>query len=149
VACAQSDLSAQLTPIASVQSASPTPLCARPFQFGQVGRAYGLSSGGVWEGWQSPDGEVLRTFAIITTAANRETSELHDRIPLVLAAADWRLWLGEEAGDAAELRPASDGTPRAWSVSPRGNSPRNNDARLIEPMRMAAENGVIRPRLSV
>jgi putative SOS response-associated peptidase YedK len=39
------------------------------------------SLGGIWEGWRSPDGEVLRTFAIITTAANREMSALHDRTP--------------------------------------------------------------------
>ena len=53
-----------------------------------------LAFGGIWEGWRSPDGEVLRTFAIITTAANREMSELHDRMPLVLEETDWRLWVG-------------------------------------------------------
>jgi putative SOS response-associated peptidase YedK len=101
-----------------------------------------LALGGIWEGWRSADGEVLRTFAIITTPANREMSELHDRMPLVLEEPDWRLWLGEEAGDAAGLlRPAPDGTLKAWPVSPRVNSPRNNDASLIEPMRMAAEGG--------
>jgi putative SOS response-associated peptidase YedK len=85
---------------------------------------------------------VLRTFAIITTPANREMRELHDRMPLVLEEPDWRLWLGEDAGDAvALLRPAPDSTLKAWPVSPRVNSPRNNDASLIEPMRMAAEGG--------
>ena len=52
-------------------------------------------------------------------------SKLHDRMPLVLVLVetDWRLWLGEETGDAAELlRPAPDGTLRAWPVSPRVNS---------------------------
>jgi putative SOS response-associated peptidase YedK len=93
-----------------------------------------LAFGGIWEGWRSPDGEVLRTFAIITTPANREMSTLHDRMPLVLEEPDWCLWLGEDDGDAAELlRPAPDGTLRAWPVSPRVNSPRNNDASLIEP----------------
>jgi putative SOS response-associated peptidase YedK len=101
-----------------------------------------LAFGGIWEGWRSLEGEVLRTFAIITTAANHEMTKLHDRMPLVLEEPDWRLWLGEAAGDAAELlRPAPDGTLTAWPVSPRVNSPRNNDASLIEPMRMAAEGG--------
>ena len=85
---------------------------------------------------------MLRSFAIITTPANREMSALHDRMPLVLEQPDWRLWLGDDAGDAAELlRPAPDGTLRAWPVSPRVNSPRNNDASLIEPMIMAADGG--------
>jgi putative SOS response-associated peptidase YedK len=101
-----------------------------------------LALGGIWEGWRSPDGEVWRTFAIITTAANREMSALHPRMPLVLEPPDWRLWLGEETGDAAVLlRPAADGTLRAWPVSPQVNSPRNNDAGLIEPMTMTAEGG--------
>ena len=77
-----------------------------------------LPSGASRKGWRSPEGEVLRTFAIITTPANREMSALHDRMPLVLEQPDWRLWLGDDAGDAAELlRPAPDGTLRAWPVS--------------------------------
>jgi putative SOS response-associated peptidase YedK len=61
----------------------------------------------------------------------------------VLEEADWRLWLRENAGHPARLlRPgAPDGTLQAWPVSPRVNSPRTNDASLIEPMRMAAEGG--------
>jgi putative SOS response-associated peptidase YedK len=30
-----------------------------------------LAFGGLWEGWKSPEGKVVRTFVIITTAANR------------------------------------------------------------------------------
>ena len=101
-----------------------------------------LAFGGIWEGWRSPEGEVLRSFAIITTGANREMSALHDRMPLVLEEPDWRLWLGEDAGDAAALlRPAPNGTLQAWPVSPRVNSPRNNDAGLLEPMILATEGG--------
>jgi putative SOS response-associated peptidase YedK len=70
-------------------------------------------------------------------------SELYDRMPLVLEERAWRLWLGKDAGGAAELlRPAPDGTLRAWPVSPRVSSPRNEgDARLIEPLIMTAEGG--------
>ena len=83
-----------------------------------------------------------RVESCATTAADREMSSLHDRMPLVLEELAWRLWLGEHAGSAAELlRPAPDGTLRAWPVSPRVNSPRNNDASLTEPTIMAAEGG--------
>ena len=69
-------------------------------------------------------------------------SELHNRMPLVLEEPDWRLWLGEHAGDASELlRPAPHGTLRAWPVSPRVNSPRSHDATRIAPMIMAVEGG--------
>ena len=101
-----------------------------------------LAFGGIWEGWKSPEGEVVRSFAIITTAANREMVGIHNRMPLVLEAADWPTWLGEEPGEAAALlRPAPDGTLRTWPVSTRVNSPRNNNASLIEPMVAEGEGG--------
>jgi putative SOS response-associated peptidase YedK len=113
----------------------------QPFAIARVDEAP-LAFGGLWEGWRSPDGEVLRTFAIITTAANHEMAELHHRMPLVLEEQDWQLWLGEDEGDARTLlQPAPNGTLKAWSVSTRVNSPRNNDAGLIEPGRKAAESG--------
>ena len=113
----------------------------QPYAIARVDKAP-LAFGGIWEGWRSPEGEVLRTFAIITTGANREMSALHDRMPLVLEEPDWRLWLGEDEGDATTLlRPAPDGTLQAWPVSPRVNSPRNNDAGLLEPMVLATEGG--------
>ena len=54
-----------------------------------IARADGatLALGAIWEGWRSEDGEVVRSFAIITTAANAEMRALHDRMPLVLEPA--------------------------------------------------------------
>jgi len=104
--------------------------------------------GGIREGWRSPEGEVLGTVAISTTAANQEIRELHDRTPLVLEQADLALWLGEESGNlAAPLRPSPvpDGSLRSRPVSPCVNSPRKNGASLIEPMRMGAEGGGSNP----
>ena len=40
-----------------------------------------LALAGIWEGWRSPDGDVLRTFAIITTEANAQMSTLHMLYP--------------------------------------------------------------------
>jgi putative SOS response-associated peptidase YedK len=51
-----------------------------------IARADGdpLAFAGIWEGWRSPDGEVLRPFAILTTAANAQMSVLHNRMPIIL-----------------------------------------------------------------
>jgi putative SOS response-associated peptidase YedK len=61
-----------------------------------IARADGepLAFAGIWETWRPPDGNVLRTFAIITTEANVQMSALHNRMPVILEAEDWPAWLG-------------------------------------------------------
>ena len=47
-----------------------------------IGRTDGqpVGSAALWEGWKSPDGEILRTFTILTTEANAEMRAVHDLI---------------------------------------------------------------------
>ena len=74
----------------------------------------------------------LRTFTIATTAANNDMAPLHDRMPVILDPDDWPVWLGEEAGEPAELlRPSSPGTVRLWPVGRAVNSVRNNGPELL------------------
>ena len=55
---------------------------------------YPFGLGGAWENWKDPaSGERIRTFAIITTDANELVAEIHDRMPLILAPADYGRWL--------------------------------------------------------
>ena len=92
-----------------------------------------LAFAGLWEGWRAPDGEVLRTFAILTTAANAPLRHLHHRMPVIVEAADWPAWLGETDGDpAAVMHPAGDHVMRFWPVSRAVNSVRNNGADLLD-----------------
>ena len=42
----------------------------------------------------------------MTTGANKAMSEIHHRMPVVLAAGDWALWLGEDGKGAATLMQA-------------------------------------------
>jgi putative SOS response-associated peptidase YedK len=101
-----------------------------------IARADGemLAFAGIWEGWRSPDGAVLRTFAIITTDANAQMSTLHSRMPVILEKADWPLWLGEaDAGAEMLLRPAPEGVLRIWPVDKRVGNVRNDGPELLEP----------------
>ena len=92
-----------------------------------------LAFAGVWESWRAPDGEVLRTFAILTTSANATMQALHERMPVILEEPDWATWLGEIEGDVPGLmRPASDGVLELWPVSRAVNSVRNNGAELLD-----------------
>jgi len=99
-----------------------------------------MALAGLWEGWRSADGEILRSYAIITTAANTDMAALHDRMPLILEEADWPVWLGEVPGAPdALLAPPQPGNLRLWPVSTAVNSVRNDRPeladRLAEPVR--------------
>ena len=52
---------------------------------------------GLWSRWKDPKsgGEVL-SCTILTCAPNDIMSELHNRMPVILAEGDWPRWLGEE-----------------------------------------------------
>ena len=68
---------------------------------------------GIWEEWQSPEGETLSTFATMTTEANRQLSAIQDRMPVIIEREDWPLWLGEAEGDPhALLRPLAENVLR-------------------------------------
>jgi putative SOS response-associated peptidase YedK len=55
-------------------------------------------------------------------------------MPVILPEEDQSKWLGKtEDGDLkALLKPFPADQMRIWSISPRVNSPRNNDAALLE-----------------
>ncbi len=92
-----------------------------------------LAFAGLWEGWRSPDGEVLRTFAVLTTAANGTMSTLHERMPVILEEADWATWLGETDVDAMGLmRPAAENVLQLWAVSRAVNNVRTDNPDLLD-----------------
>ena len=99
-----------------------------------IARADGapLAFAGLWEGWRGPDGSVLRSFAILTTPANPAVAPVHERMPAILEPADWPIWLGETAGEVAELLRPSAAPLRLWRVSTAVNSPAHEGATLLE-----------------
>ncbi len=111
-----------------------------------------LAFAGLWESWRDPAGEILRTFTVATTSANADMASLHDRMPVILERRAWPIWLGEVAGDPAELlRPAAAGVVRLWPVSRAVNSVRNNGPQLLDeavdvaPLTPAEERADVNP----
>ena len=43
-----------------------------------------MALAGLWENWKSPEGEWIRSFAIVTTTPNELCARLHNRMPVVL-----------------------------------------------------------------
>ena len=91
-----------------------------------------LAFAGVWQIWDKGEAPLV-TCAIVTTGANRAMSAIHHRMPVVLGAADWGLWLGEEGKGAATLMTAAEEDALAfYRVDPAVNSNRASGPALIE-----------------
>jgi putative SOS response-associated peptidase YedK len=101
-----------------------------------IARADGqpLTFAGLWEGWRGSDGAVIRSFTIVTTGANEALRPLHERMPVVLEPADWPLWLGETAGDPADVMRPSRASFRTWRIGTAVNNVRNDTPQLLEPV---------------
>ncbi len=93
-----------------------------------------LAFAAIWQSWQGKDrSEEITTCAIVTTAANREMSAVHHRMPLILEPEDWALWLGEAGPGAARLmQPGAEGRLSWHRVDPWINSNRAEGPELIE-----------------
>jgi putative SOS response-associated peptidase YedK len=86
---------------------------------------------GLWEEWRSPDGEVVKTYTVITTDANAEMKAIHDRMPAIILPDAYTAWL--TAPDPASLLvPLASASLDAYPVSTRVNNVRNDDAALVE-----------------
>ena len=93
-----------------------------------------MALAGIWQDWDRGE-ERLRTFAIVTTAANETMSRIHHRMPVILEPEDWALWLGEAGHGAARLmRAAPEDALRMHRVSRAVNSIRARGPELIEPV---------------
>jgi putative SOS response-associated peptidase YedK len=58
---------------------------------------------GLWAKWTPESGEAVETFTIITTQASRLVSEVHNRMPAIIAPVDYRLWLTASIPTAKKL----------------------------------------------
>ena len=95
--------------------------------------------GGLWENWKDPtSGEWICTFTIITTDANEMVTEIHDRMPLIIAPGDYQRWLSDDP-DPNDLTRRFPAEPmRKWPISTRVNKPENDDPSILEPIELSA-----------
>jgi putative SOS response-associated peptidase YedK len=89
--------------------------------------------GGIWDVWHARESDALFTFTVLTTFPNEVSGTVHDRMPVIVHPKDFERWLDPENEDIADILapPPSQGMI-AYPVSRRVNSPKNDDARLIE-----------------
>ena len=99
-----------------------------------------VSIAGLWEHWQGSDGQIIESCSILTTSANELMAPIHDRMPVILSHEDHATWLNPKLTDGAPLkalcRPCPADLLNAYPVSPMVNSPKNDSADCIEPIRI-------------
>jgi putative SOS response-associated peptidase YedK len=108
-----------------------------------------MAFAGLWAAWrdgEEPDGDWLRSCAIVTTEANDVLAPIHDRMPVVLEERDWDTWLNPTADDAESLTkllvPASNDLLGVYHVSSAVNSADNDGPELVERVEPEATLGL-------
>ena len=93
---------------------------------------------GLWETWKDPEGELIKSCTIITTAANDYLQPIHDRMPVILPQESESFWLDKDVEDPLALTsviaPYPDSEMEAFEVSPLVNNTRNKGYEVIDPV---------------
>jgi putative SOS response-associated peptidase YedK len=96
-----------------------------------------VSLAGIWEHWVNQEtGEIVDSFALITTMANAFMQKIHDRMPVILDEKDEEIWLDPEITDPKKvvplLKPCPSELLAAEEISTLVNSPKNNSADVLK-----------------
>lgn len=96
--------------------------------------------GGLWESWNDPNsGEVVYSYTIITTEANKPIGEIHDRMPVMLEENEFDIWLDTDFQGIKMLndliRPWPDDDIDYYRIHDEVGNVQNNRPELLEPYR--------------
>ena len=102
----------------------------------QLANGVPFTFAGIWEDWHSPEGETVRTCAIITCAPNDLVASVHNRMPVILDKTTCWDWLADQPADAlqAMLAPYPADKMRAHPVGLAVNNPRNDSPECVQPL---------------
>lgn len=94
-----------------------------------------LAFAGIWDTWRSAN-ETIYSCNIVTTTANDDVQDIHERMPLSLEANDYAQWLepdNQEIEDVRQRLATSTGEKlAAWPISLAVNRTSNDSPELIE-----------------
>ncbi len=92
---------------------------------------------GLWEHWKG-DGEEIESCTIIVTEANNLLKSIHERMPVILAPADYDVWLDPTCEDwdrlQEMLKPFPSSELEAYAVGRAVNNPKNDFEQCVEPV---------------
>jgi len=113
----------------------------QPFNIGMADDST-FALAGLWERWLDSHGSAVETCTILPTKPNALVADVHNRMPAILYACDYDLWLGPRTKDPALvarcLRPFDANLMKKYPVSTRVNRPENDDPECAQEVSIAA-----------
>jgi putative SOS response-associated peptidase YedK len=93
---------------------------------------------GLYDIWRNKEGEELKSYTVVNTAANELMQKIHPRMPVILPKEAEKLWLDPDIKDEATLykllSPFSADMMDMYQISTAVNSVSNDNPNLITPV---------------
>lgn len=90
---------------------------------------------GIWSTWSDPETEEkILSCTILTTQAEGAIAEIHHRMPVIIPAEYYDLWLGEVDGRKELIEALPNSELKLYPVSKTVNSPKNDNPDCIAPI---------------
>jgi len=93
---------------------------------------------GLWERWVREKDDFIESCTILTTEPNDLLEPIHNRMPVILDAKDYDLWLAPNVQEVSRLKPLLHPFPPEqmtyYLVNLRVNNPRHDDRLCVEPL---------------
>ena len=91
---------------------------------------------GLWEYWEGE--QIINSFTLITTVANKLIADIHERMPVIIDKADFKTWLDPDNHDIGALNalliPNEISSLQMYPVSTEVNNPHHDKVDLIKPV---------------
>jgi putative SOS response-associated peptidase YedK len=114
----------------------------QPYCF-EVGEGEVFAFAGLWDEWKAPDGQIVESCTVLTTAPNSLVVDIHDRMPVIVPGDKYEIWLDPDVNDFEVIRdvlkPYDANSMRRYPVSMRLNNSKNEDAESASPITLDAE----------
>jgi putative SOS response-associated peptidase YedK len=107
----------------------------QPFHFSMKDDSL-FAFAGLWDRWESPQGTVVESCAILTTTPNELVRDVHDRMPVILHPSRYQAWLTTPPPEARNLTeflvPFAAKLMSCYEVTRLVNSPQNDTPDCIK-----------------
>lgn len=102
-----------------------------------------MAYAGLYDKWRSPSGDIIRSFTILTTAANDLMRPIHDRMPVILRSEDEDLWVEKADLEEHDMKrifaPYDPDELEAYQVAKLVRNPGIETPELIKPVEKQAK----------